>query len=60
MASGRLCVLCIGCEYGDRSDWCSTLRPSYCYTDSYQCCHFCADLYNQSSGLKTLSAPFSI
>jgi len=44
-----LCVY-VDCEYGDRSDWCTTLRPSYCYTDSHQCCQSCAELFNHSSG----------
>ena len=48
MVCGRWCL---GCEYGNRADWCTMLRPSYCYTDSYQCCQSCAHFFNQSAGL---------
>ena len=31
----------LGCEYGDKQTWCSTLTRSQCYLNADMCCGFC-------------------
>ena len=52
----------VGCEYGDKQTWCSTLTRSQCYLNADMCCGFCnrPDIKDTNNpGILTLNAPIT-
>ena len=48
-------VLCtVGCEWGDRADWCVDMQSYQCYQDSRTCCQSCRRHYTAAPGTPNL------